>query len=260
MESNMETKESARGKIFLDAASLEGGPASDVALGPVLLRNGLGESTELIRIFTPEATAAFSRRDTKQPGFSRAARAASALGFIPVVRACGGRLAAYHGGTVVIDHVMHEHNSHAGMHQRFEHFSSLHAEVLRGLGLDARVGELPGEYCPGTYSVNAEGRCKIVGSAQRITRNGWLFSSIIQVTGSGRIREVLEAAHREIGYALDSATIGAIEDFVPGITLVEVREALLRAYSAPADRSGFKLPDTVLEQVGLEAANMNAGL
>jgi len=248
-----------RSKIFLDATELPGGPAQDVALGPVLLRSELNEGAELIRIFAPRATAAFSRRDTKQPGFSSAARAAATLGFTPVVRACGGQMAAYHDGTIVIDHILREHNAHAGMRQRFQHFSSLHAGVLRELGLDARVGELPGEYCPGTYSVNAEGRCKIVGSAQRMTRNGWLFSSIIQVAGSGRTREVLEATHLELGYELNSATVGAIEDFVPGVTVAAVGEALFRAYSAPTDLRGAKLPFGILEQVELEAEGMAVG-
>jgi octanoyl-[GcvH]:protein N-octanoyltransferase len=257
MKSSMHADHSARGKLVLSTAALEGGPAHDVALGPVLLRRGLGESTEFIRIFTPEATAAFSRRDSKQPGFSVAARAASRLRFQPVVRACGGRLAAYHNGTVVIDHVLREHNAKEGMHQRFQHYSSMHAEVLRGLGLDARVGELPGEYCPGTYSVNAGGRSKIVGSAQRITRDGWLFSSIIQVTGSERIREVLEMTYREMGYPLNSATIGAMEDFVPGVSVAEVREAMGRAYSAPADRLDVDLPTEILDQVRTEAASID---
>jgi len=260
MESIMAMDLSSPGRIFLDAVALEGGPPQDVALGPVLLRSGLDGAREIVRIFTPDATAAFSRRDTKQPGFSSAACAASSLGFVPVVRACGGRLAAYHDGTVVIDHIVRENNSHAGMHQRFEHFATLHAGVLTGFGLDAGVGEVPGEYCPGTYSVNAEGRCKIVGSAQRITRHGWLFSSIIQVTGSDRTREVLEAAYREIGYVLDIATIGSIEDFVPGVTVADVTAALLQSYTAPADHIGTRLPMELLEQIETDAAQMTVGL
>ena len=31
------------------------------------------------------------------------------------------------------------------------------ASALRGLGVDAHVGAVPGEYCPGDHSVNARG-------------------------------------------------------------------------------------------------------
>jgi octanoyl-[GcvH]:protein N-octanoyltransferase len=238
--------------VVIDAPALPGGPAQDVALGRVLLGRGLGDARELIRIFTPEATAAFSRRDTRQTGFPGAARAAAAAGFVPVVRAVGGRLAAYHGGSVVIDHIVREPNAQAGMNERFEYFAALHASVLTGFGIDARVGELAGEYCPGKYSVNAEGRCKIVGSAQRITRDGWLFSSIFQVTNSLRTREVLETAYAEIGYDLDATTIGAVDDFAPGVTVADVMDALRRSYSSTETRQ-MQLSGELLEEIGTAA-------
>jgi octanoyl-[GcvH]:protein N-octanoyltransferase len=259
MQSRSAIDPGSHGRLCIDAVSLDCGPAGDVVLGPLLLRRGLNGAAEFIRIFSPQPTAAFGRRDTKEPGFARSAGAAAELGFVPVVRACGGRLAAYHDGTVVIDHVLRESNAQAGMHERFVHYSSLHAEVLRELGLDARIGELPGEYCPGAYSVNAGGRFKVVGSAQRITRNGWLFSSIIQVTGSRRTREVLKAAYWEMGYPLDPSTIGSIEDVVPGVTVQEVMAALRRRYFQMAEYEMTKLPRQVHERVAAEAAEARVG-
>ena len=43
-------------------------------------------------------------------------------------------------------------------YERFEEVAGLIADALRALGVDARVGEVPGEYCPGAYSVNARRR------------------------------------------------------------------------------------------------------
>ena len=57
---------------------------------------------------------------------------------------------------------------HANMIKRYELLSAAIANGLHLLGIDARVGELPNEYCPGKYSVNAEGRIKLVGVAQRM--------------------------------------------------------------------------------------------
>ncbi|MDI6100375.1 hypothetical protein QLQ12_17345 [Actinoplanes sp. NEAU-A12] len=212
-----------------------GGPAHDVALGPLLLRQGLGEARDILRIYSPEPTAAFSRRDTLRPGHERAAAAVRRFGFVPVVRPQGGSLAAYHRGSVVVDHVHRAEQRSPDPVERFQRFAALHAELLSRLGADARIGPVPGEYCPGEYSINAGGM-KIVGSAQRVTRDGWLFSTVIQVTGAARLREALTAAYRELGYDFESATVGALEDVVPGVTVSAVTAAVRAAYglSGPA--------------------------
>jgi lipoate-protein ligase A len=219
--------------LVLAGDAVLGDPAADAALGPLLLRRGLGEADEILRIYSPVPTAAFSRRDTLRPGYPRAAAVAREHGFVPVVRPQGGSLAAYHRASVVIDHVRREPGSVTGPVQRFREFAVRHAEVLGKLGADARIGAVPGEYCPGEYSINAGGRHKIVGSAQRVTRDGWLFSTVIQVGGTARLREVLTDAYRELGYDFDPATVGALEDTVAGVTVEAVTEAMLAAYDAP---------------------------
>ena len=232
--------------------ALPGGPTHDVALGPALLARGLDNATEMVRIYRPEPTAAFSRRDTLQPGFDRAADAAREFGFTAVVRPQGGRLAAYHRGSVVIDHVLREANPQAGLKKRFELYAELHARVLRGFGLDARIGELPGEYCPGEHSINAAGTSKIVGSAQRVTRDGWLFSSVIQVTDSHSIREMLSKAYSEIGYELDPTTIGSMDDHLPGVTAEAVAEEMRREYVANLDAVPAQLSAQILQEVAAD--------
>lgn len=235
--------------LIIGDDALPGGPAHDVALGPVLLAQGMDDATEMVRIYRPEPTAAFSRRDTLQPGYESAADAAREFGFTAVVRPQGGRLAAYHRGSVVIDHVLREANPQAGLKKRFEHYAELHAGVLRGFGLDARIGELVGEYCPGEHSINAAGLSKIVGSAQRVTRDGWLFSSVIQVTDSASLREMLSKAYAEIGYELDPTTIGAMEDHLSGVTAEAVAEELRRAYSATLGAAPAQLSAEILHEV-----------
>jgi lipoate-protein ligase A len=143
----------------------------------------------------------------------------------------------------------------AGTIERFESYSELHARVLGELGVDARVGELPGEYCPGTYSVNAAGVAKIIGSAQRITRDGWLFSSVIQVTGSRVLREVLRETHEALGYPLDVSTVGTLQDFSPEVSTEGVTEAFRRAYAPVPGRRArvVRLPEPVLAEVRVAA-------
>lgn len=244
--------------VILDDQPLPRGPDDDAVLGPLLLLRGMGRAQEVIRVHRPEPTAAFSRRDSNRPGFARAAESCRAAGFVPVIRPQGGQLAAYHRGTVVIDHVVRTANATAGLKDRFEHFARLHAEVLSAFGLDLRIGELPGEYCPGEFSINAAGVTKIVGSAQRITRDGWLFSTIIQVTGSAPIRNVLTTAYEEIGYELDPSTIGSIEDYRSGVTAEAVEAALIGAYSADVDAEHRTVSAEILQELAATPVSVTA--
>lgn len=246
--------------LVLPASVVVGPPTCDVVLGLVLLREGLPGASEMIRVYTPAPTAAFSRRDSRQPEFPTALRAAQEAGFAPVLRGPGGRLAAYHRGSVVIDHIVRAAHAQDGLVERFELFAALHATVLSELGLDARVGELEGEYCPGQYSVNGAGVAKLVGSAQRLTRDGWLFSSVIQVQGTDALRDVLIPTHHALNYDLAASTIGTVEDFVPGLTTEIVADALLRAYTKGGFDSLDVLPPKILRQVYQGAASLETQL
>jgi lipoate-protein ligase A len=214
---------------------LPGEPLFAVALGPVLLRHGLEgaghDQGDMLRVHVPAPTAAFSRRDTRRTGFPDAVAAAREHGFEPVVRPNGGLLAAYHGGSVVVDHVVRS-TELGDVGVRFSHYARRHAEALRGLGIDVRIGMVPDEYCPGEFSLNLGGHTKIAGSAQRVTRDGWLFSTVFQVTGSEPVRGVLERAYRALDYPFDPATVGCLEDSGVSISVNEVAELLARTYDA----------------------------
>jgi lipoate-protein ligase A len=229
---------------------LPGDPAFAAALGPVLLRRGLGGADDVIRVHVPGPTAAFSRRDTRRDGFRAAVAAARELGFEAVVRPNGGLLAAYHAGSVVVDHVVRT-SQPLEVEGRFASFARLHAAALAGLGVDVRIGMVPEEYCPGEYSLNVGGRAKIAGSAQRITRDGWLFSTVFQVTGSGELREVLDRAYRELGYPFDPATVGCLEDTGTPVTPREVADLVAAAYGAPEEVAvPPELVDEATEELG----------
>jgi lipoate-protein ligase A len=217
--------------IVLDAPP---DPERDAALGPLLLRHGLGGATDILRVYRPAPTAAFSRRDSLRPGFAAAAETVRAFGFTPLVRPQGGSLALYHAGSVVIDHVHREPGLDlgAGTLARFRHYAALHATVLRSFGADARIGPVPGEYCPGDYSINAAGTVKLAGSAQRVTRDGWLFSTVLQVTDPAPLRAALTPAYAQLDYPFDPSTVGALTDVAPAASAPEVMAALLAAYDA----------------------------
>ena len=159
-----------------------GDPVLDVAMAHALLELvASGQRPPVVRCYRPHPTVAFGRRDRFLEGFPDAAAEARRHGFTPVIRGAGGRAAAYHQDCLIFDEVMPAGASTAGIRERFADDASRQAEALRGLAVDARVGEVPGEYCPGQFSVNARGRVKLIGAAERIVRGSWLHSSVVVV-------------------------------------------------------------------------------
>jgi octanoyl-[GcvH]:protein N-octanoyltransferase len=101
------------------------------------------------------------------------------------------------------------------------------ARALRRLGADARVGEVPREYCPGAWSVNARGRTKLAGIGQRLIAGGAHAGGVIVVTGSELLRGALEPVYEALELDWDPATAGSVEDEVPGVGLDAVEEAII---------------------------------
>ncbi len=107
----------------------------------------------------PSAPPTPPRAATPRPCAQRAR-----LGFAAVERLAGGRAAVFHEGTLAFAWAVPERTPRLGIRARFEELSSFVETALRSLGVDARVGEVPGEYCPGPYSVSARGERKLMGS------------------------------------------------------------------------------------------------
>ncbi|HEY4615267.1 MAG TPA: lipoate--protein ligase family protein, partial [Citricoccus sp.] len=184
-------------------------------------------------------------------------------GFAPVVRRAGGRAAAYHPGSLVVDHVQRDVQAMQGFRERFTGFGALFAEVFRALGVPAAVGEVPGEYCAGEFSVHAtlppgpDGRqrvpVKLVGTAQRVVKGAWLFSSSLVVEDPAPVRDVLVDVYAALGLDWDPATAGAASDATPGVTVDAVaaglREAYGRAPVAPSSSIAERSWEGLVRQV-----------
>jgi lipoate-protein ligase A len=200
-----------------------------MALSHALLRRvAAGEVAPLVRLYRPAPTLAFGRLDTHRPGFPDAVRAARAHGFEPIVRVTGGRAAAYGEGALIYEEITPAPDITEGLEARFRDGARLIARALAELGLDARVGELPGEYCPGAWSVNLEGRIKVAGTAQRVMRGAALFSAFVLVGGGARARAVLADVYAALELDWRPETAGAVEDVDASIEPGTVERALLR--------------------------------
>jgi lipoate-protein ligase A len=215
-----------------DAEFIEGrvdeDPVLDLALATALLQQvAAGRRGPVIRVYRPAPTVAFGRRDSFLAGFERAAATATRAGFTPAIRSAGGRAAAYHDECLVIDEIVPARDAMADVDARFAAEAESQAQALRGLGIDARVGEVPGEYCPGRFSVNARGQTKLIGAAQRIISGAWLFSSVVVGAGSAPIRAVLTEVYAALGLEWDPTTTGSIADEIADITVERVQRTLL---------------------------------
>lgn len=201
-----------------------------------------GQLGPTLRFYTPQPTVAFGQRDTRLPGFETAREACLDHGFAPMVRRAGGRAAAYHQGCLVLDHIEPHSDAITGSKQRFSFFAELLAAALRSTGVNAGVGEIPREYCPGEYTVHGlrtlghiDTALKLVGTAQRVVSGAWLFSSSIVVTNSAPLRGVLTDVYAALDLDWNPATAGAAEDMVPGLNLDTVKTAIRGAYAGYAE-------------------------
>ncbi|MBS1871488.1 MAG: lipoate--protein ligase family protein [Actinobacteria bacterium] len=240
---------------LLLAGAGAGEAALDIAVSHALLRQvARGELPSLVRVYRPLPTLAFGRLDRFPPGFPAAVAAARRHGLAPIVRLAGGRAAAYDGRSLVYEEIVADAEPLPRIRQRFRDAAELLREALAVLGADARVGELPGEYCAGEFSVNVAGRTKVVGTAQRAIRGAALTSASIVVGNGAAVRAVLIDVYAALGVAWEPATAGALEDELPGVAPADVERALLAARA----RRGALAP-AVLGEATLALARELAG-
>lgn len=225
--------------LTLEIEDPSGDPAADLERGVQLLREiQSGDRGPTLRLYRPDPTLAFGQRDVRLSGYEAARQAAEDRGFMPLVRRAGGRAAAYHRGSLIVDHLEPQHEAVLGQQKRFEVFADIYAKALARLGVDARIGPIPGEYCPGEHSVHglptsASPRnypVKLVGTAQRVVAGAWLFSSVFVIEDSEPLRRVLNAVYQAMEIPMDPTTVGAASDLVATATTEAFIAALLEEY------------------------------
>ena len=222
-------------------------PVAHLLTPAVLLRDAHASWREVVHVQrASRPTVAFSSRDLRSPGIVEATAVAREAGFAAVVRSPGGRMVAYDAGAVLIDHLTRSDELALAGSTTFADNAASHVEVLRGLGdLDARVGEVEQEYCPGEFSINVGGVAKVLGSAQRITGRTALFSTVLQVEMSARVRRVLQDVSAALGYPLRESSVAGLSDFLPGLTPDRVADALRADYVARLSLEPGELPGSL---------------
>jgi octanoyl-[GcvH]:protein N-octanoyltransferase len=200
----------------------------DVAISHAILSAvSAGEMGPTLRLHVPGPIVAFGRADRVTPGYPAAVRAAEAHGFTAVERLAGGRAAVFHERTLAFSLALPESEPKTGIQERFEMISAIMADAFISLGVDARVGEVPGEYCPGKWSVNVAGKVKVMGVGQRLVRRAAHIGGVVVVDDGDRIRDVLIPVYRSLSLDWDPRTAGALADRSPGLTHEKVQGSIL---------------------------------
>jgi lipoate-protein ligase A len=216
----------------------------------ILHRVAAGELPPTIRIHRPGREVAFGRQDIASPGYDAAAEAARAAGFAAVERLAGGRAAVFHEGTIAIARAYGDPQPPKRTYARFEEMAELIAAALRGLGVDARVGEVPGEYCPGAYSVNARGATKLAGIGQRMIRAGAHMGGVVVASGGREVADVLVPVYRALELDWDPETSGSVaEELDREADASELEEALIAELA-----KSYELVDAELDEITVETA------
>lgn len=232
-------------------------------MGPSLSRVLLeqvagGERPATVRLSRPGRVVAFGRRDVVAPGYPSAVGAAADAGFPGMERLAGGRAAAFSEGALSLTFTVPDPRPAERTNLRFLEWSELVRDAFGDLGVDARVGAVPDEYCPGEFSINAGGRVKLAGVGQRMIRGASHVGFVILVSDAKLIADVLAPVYSALDLEFNRETVGSLEDEVPGIDLEAVEQALLGRMSRVIDLDPATLDPATLGLARSKAAGFRS--
>jgi octanoyl-[GcvH]:protein N-octanoyltransferase len=237
----------SRRDIALIRASFPESPTLDTAISHAIVRQvSEGTRPETLRLHRPGPIVAFGPKDRLAAGYRSAIEAALDQGFGSVQRLAGGRAAVFHEQTIAFSWAIPDADPRLRIQDRFQELAEIVRDALRGLGIDARIGEVPGEYCPGAHSVNARGKTKLMGVGQRIVLRAAHVGGVVVVGQSERIRGVLLPVNDALGLEWDARTVGSLQDEVAGIAWENVLDAIIQTFSAAHDLNETELAEETI--------------
>ena len=208
-------------------------PTLDTAVSRALLQQvSDGTEPETLRLYRPSALVAFGPQDTRSPGYRQAVDTARDGGFEAVQRLVGGRAAVYHEETIAFAWAVPNPTPNSHIKARFQQIADIMVSAFNRLGIDARAGEVPGEYCPGQFSVNARGEKKIMGVGQRLVTSAAHIGGVVVVGGSTRIRDILLLVYDALDMAWDPESVGSLDDELAGVSYEDAQRAVVDEFAS----------------------------
>ena len=187
------------------------GPLDTATSRAVLRAVSAHDMPETFEVGLSSRVLAFGKHDTSSPGFARSVEVADEHGFEPTVRIAGGRAAVFHETTIRFGWTRLVEDPASTMHEGFRALSGVVVDTLGDFGIHAEIGEIPGEYCPGQYSVHI-GNKKVMGVGQRLTRNAAHVGGVIVLSNSEVINEVLIPIYELLDIPMAPEATGSVAD------------------------------------------------
>jgi octanoyl-[GcvH]:protein N-octanoyltransferase len=154
-------------------------------------------------------------RDTFRPGFADAVRASREEGYPVLVRSSGGGATAAHYGTFGFSIIRPatDGEPRRTVRDRYDEAAALVLGAFSRLGIQAEIGEIRDEFCPGDHSIRVgswEDGEKVVGIAQRITRRATSVGGIVLVEGEEELAHVLERVYAAMRLPFRPESVGSL--------------------------------------------------
>jgi octanoyl-[GcvH]:protein N-octanoyltransferase len=198
-------------EVSISPTPISGSAAEDHALSRDLLeRVARREIDGALRIWTPVRALALSRLDELRPGAAAASAAAERAGVEVVRRVSGGHAVVLGRGSFCAG-IAEPATTFEGTQQRYQRLSDAIVGALAELGIEAGLGELAGEWCPGTWSIRSGG-VKLAGLAQRAIKGGAWAEAVIDLSPDPSARALLAEVYDALELPLDAATLGSVEE------------------------------------------------
>jgi octanoyl-[GcvH]:protein N-octanoyltransferase len=195
----------------------------------------VGERGPTISITPSTRHVGVTRRDTFRAGFAEAVRTSREEGYPVLVRSAGGGATAAHYGTLGFSIIRpsDQTESRRGISDRYDEAAALALAAFARLGVQAEVGEVREEFCPGDHSIrlgDRESGMKVVGIAQRLTRRATSVGGIVLVEGEEELARVLERVYGAMRLPFRVESVGSLRRAGFGAGTEEV----IKAFAAEA--------------------------
>jgi len=190
---------------------LAGSAGDDQAVSRGLLeRVAAGQLDRALRIWAPVPALAMSRLDELKPGADTARAAAARAGLDAVRRVSGGHAVVVGPGSFCVGFA-EPAIAFEGTQERYERLTAALIAALGSLGVAAERGELPGEWCPGSWSIRAGG-VKLAGLAQRAIKGAAWVEAVVELSPDAPSRALLADVYAELELPLDPAVVGSVSE------------------------------------------------
>lgn len=223
-------------------------PGLDTALSKVILdRVSAGELPATLRLYVPGREIAFGKRDTVTSHYPAAVAAGRDVGFVAVERLAGGRAAVFTEHTIAFSMAIPDEDPRATIHDRFRQISGLIVDAFSRLGIDSAIGEVPGEYCPGEFSVHHDNRIKLMGIGQRLAKKAAHVGGVITVNRADLLLRALIPVYRALDLEWRPTTVGTLGDVRRGVDNEQVMAALKAELADHYDVSRDRIDQDLVE-------------